>query len=546
MRRKDLYAFILATLILSSMSLVAVTSSVNVDPIFGDDFESGDYSAWDDTRPWLGSEMKISGTTVFDGNYSADCEISNNVGTFAYAYVNFTAPETVVYHREYVRISSLPPVGAETDLFGIMDHVGTGSHLGTVAVQNEDGSYRWKLEYYNNGAETADYKLIPTGDLKANTWYYIEVMVKSGRGDGEVKVWIAEDLHNIDEALPTIKKSNLVNDDLDIGAVFFGGYVTGAPYPVHIYSDNVVISNIWTGPRDFTNPTAGVISASSHSVGAPVTVSCPINDDFGIDYIIPSWNNTGEWVNATVIDAEDSLSYTAALTGTWNTAPDTVVSAVFYANDTSNHWVKSAQANFTLNTYVITLSANQTGAVQGDTINFELAVTKNGALFNSFVANVTKDGTLFATNATSGFTDSEAAEAGHVYTVSSLCDDVVGETVTFTSNTLNVNWALKPAVIEPTPTPTPPPTATPTPVITPAPTAKPTVKPTAQPTAKPTSTPLPTTTATPEPTEEVTPTPEPTQEGLPMAAIIGIAATTLLAIVVVTVLFTRRRSPKNN
>ena len=66
---------------------------------------------------------------------------------------------------------------------------------------------------------------------------------------------------------------NLTNELLPIGAAFFGGYATGASYQVHIYSDSVVLSDTCKGPRDFTNPTIEAISATSHSIGAPVTLS---------------------------------------------------------------------------------------------------------------------------------------------------------------------------------------------------------------------------------------------------------------------------------
>ena len=234
---------------------------------------------------------------------------------------------------------------------------------------------------------------------------------------------------------------------IQLELAFFGGYVTGASYPVHIYSDNVVLSDTWTGPRDFTSPTIGAISATSHSVGAPVTLSSAITDDVGIDSIIPSWNNTGTWVNQTAINALGSKTFTASLTGIWNTNPGTIVSAIFYAKDTSNNWVASSQANFALNNYAITLSANQTGLTQEDTVRINLAVTKNGSPFTSFVANASRDGSLFARNATASFNDREIVAIAHAYTISALYDTAISENVTFTANTLNVAWAKSTYVV---------------------------------------------------------------------------------------------------
>ena len=277
MRAKKTITIILLTCILIS-TLMVLSPGVRATTFFLDNFETGNYSLWTGIVNNAGSSMQISSTTVFDGLYSADCSTSDSVGTFAFAYKDF-ATVPLLYHREYIRLSVLPPTGAETDLFGIMDTIGAGVHLATIAIQNDGSNIRWKLEYYNNAAETAYYS--PPVAIKANTWYYVEIMVKTGFGTGQVSVWIAEDKTTITESLPTINLVNLTNDLNPIGTVFFGGYVTGASYPVHIYSDSVVLSDIWTGPRDFTKPTIGAISATSHSIGAPVTLSSAITDDVG-------------------------------------------------------------------------------------------------------------------------------------------------------------------------------------------------------------------------------------------------------------------------
>jgi hypothetical protein len=445
MRTKGIIAFIIIISILASTMMSSSYLTVAASPIFTDDFESGSYSNWTGAVSVSGSTTGMSTATVFEGHYSADCTLSDVIGTYAFVYKDL-ATVPVLYHREYIRLSTLPPAGAATDLFGIMDIVETGVHLGTIAVQNDGTNIRWKLEYYNGGvAETAYYS--PPVAIKANTWYYVEIMVKTGLGTGQVSVWIAEDKTTINQSQPTINIVNLTNNLNPIGLVFFGGYATGASYPVHIYSDNVVASDTWTGPRDFTSPTIGAISATSHSIGYPVTLSSSITDDVGIDTIVPSWNNTGTWVNQTAINAQGSKNFMASLNGIWNTNPGTVVSAIFYAKDTSANWAASSQANFTLNSYAITLSANQTGLTQEDTVRINLAVTKNGSPFTSFVANASRDGSLFARNATTNFNDTEIAAASHLYTISSLYDTVSAENVTFTINTLNISWAKSTYVV---------------------------------------------------------------------------------------------------
>ena len=444
MQTKKTITIMLLACILISTVMVLSPGSVIAATFFSDDYETGDYSNWTGTVNNAGSSMQISSTTVFAGLYSADCSISDTIGTYAFVYENFAAVP-VLYHKEYIRLSTLPPAGAETDLFGIMDIALSGVHLGTLGIQNDGTNIRWKLEYYNSAPEAAYYS--PPVAIKANTWYYVEIMVKTGFGTGQVSVWIAEDRTTITESSPVINITNLTNDLNPIGTAFFGGYVTGASYPVHIYSDSVVFSDTWAGPRDFTNPTIGAISATSHSIGAPVTLSSTIIDDVGIDSVIPSWNNTGTWVNQTAIDAQGSKNYTASFTGKWNTNPGTVVSAIFYAKDTSDNWAASSQTNFALNTYAITLTANQTGLTQEDTLKINLAVTKNGSPFTNFLANASRDGSLFARNATASFNDRETVAIAHAYTISALYDTAIAENVTFTTNTLNAAWGKSTYVV---------------------------------------------------------------------------------------------------
>ncbi len=444
LKTKDTIAIILVISILASTLIFLPQQGVFAATVFTDDYETGTFSNWSGTEIWSPSSMQITSNTsiVFAGNYSADCALDGTNGTYAFAYTNLTSPlPTTIYHREYIRVSDLPPAGTETDLFGIMDVIGSGHHLGTIGIRSDSSNYLWRVKYYNGSDEIA---YSSPANIKTDTWYYIEIMVKSGSGTGQVSVWIAEDLTNITQSSPTIDLPNLVNDANPIGAVFFGGYIFGTSYPAptHIYSDSVIVSDSSRiGPRDFTAPAIGPITATSQSIGAPVTLSSSITDDFGIDYIIPSWNNTGTWVNQTAIDAQGSTNYTATLMGNWNNTPGTIVSARFYANDTSNNWAAGNQVDFALSNYGVTLSANQTGLTQEDTVNVTLSVMKNGLPFSNYLANVSKDGSLFLNNRTASFTDMDLHAVTHAYNVSSLYDAVTGENVTFSTNTLNVVWA---------------------------------------------------------------------------------------------------------
>ena len=346
-KAKPITAITMALIVIGTL-LCSATHLIYAETLFVDDYESADFSAWTGTVNETDSTMQISSTEAYNGGYAANCSISNTLNTYAYAYCDFAGGMDILYHREYIRVSALPPSGAVLDLFGILDQVAIGKNLGTIAIGNNGTSCQWIIEYYNSTIEDSA-EISTAVEIEANTWYYIEIMVKSGSlGTGEIAVWIAEDGISIEEVSPAINLTNIANDDLPIGTMFFGGYARGARYPVQILSDCVVASSTWTGPLDRTSPTAGTISADNQVAGEQVILSSTIADDAGVDFVVPSWNNTGTWINQTAIDASNSPSYSATFSSTWNSNSGDVVSVIFFANDTSNNWVKSDQYNFTL------------------------------------------------------------------------------------------------------------------------------------------------------------------------------------------------------
>jgi len=427
-RTKEITIILLSLFVASTFCFLL--QSVQAAPVFADSYEAGNYSAWTGTVN-TGSQMLITSTGVYDGIYSAHCSLNNAYQTYAYAFYNFSAA-TIMYHREYVKISDLPTQpGTTVDLFGIMDDPRT-THLATIGIDNNGGIYRWKIKYYNNTiAENGQYSTAV--DIQPDTWYYIEIMVRSGNGTGQVATWIAKDRINVNQALPTMNLTNIINNDVPIETIFFGGYISNGWFPdgSNLYSDDVVASATWTGPRDWTNPTVGSISASNIVAGTDVTLNSTITDTSGVDYVIPSWNNTGTWVNQTAINSGDSLSFQANFAGTWNNTVGSVVSVKFYANDTLNNWGSSSQFDFTLIPPKVatptfspaqgTYSSSQSVAISCGTAGATIRYTTDGSEPTSSSTaysdpiSVSATTTVKAKAFKSGMTDSDTATA--TYTV---------------------------------------------------------------------------------------------------------------------------------
>jgi hypothetical protein len=189
---------------------------------------------------------------------------------------------------------------------------------------------------------------------------------------------------------------------------------------------------------DFTE-----ITASNTTVGSEVTLSLNITDTDGIDYVIPSWNNTGLWINQTALDAEDATDYVANFAGTWNTTKDYVVSAKFYSNDTLGNMEASEQYNFTLTqaTYTVTFSKDISSPLLGQTVNFVVHPLRNGITITDVVCNVTVDGDAYLSNVTDRcFTYTESSPTSHNFSISELYDAEYGYAVDFTVTELSVAW----------------------------------------------------------------------------------------------------------
>mgnify|MGYP001609455999 FL=1 len=205
-------------------------------------------------------------------------------------------------------------------------------------------------------------------------------------------------------------------------------------------------SNNWnnTGTQtltttDGTNPTFGTITGNTTVSGVAVAYSVTISDNAAVSGFIASWNNTGSWANGTWTSGSSG-----SLTGTHNNTVGTIISVIFYANDTSDNWATSSTASFTLtaDTYTVTLTSPVASLNRGETVTITISVSRAGGVaVSSWQANVTNDGGLWLQNyADATFTFTEVTDVTHVFNVSGLHDVDAGASVTPTSAGLSVVW----------------------------------------------------------------------------------------------------------
>ncbi|MCW4047689.1 MAG: hypothetical protein NWE99_09055 [Candidatus Bathyarchaeota archaeon] len=243
----------------------------------------------------------------------------------------------------------------------------------------------------------------------------------------------------------------------------YGNYIT-AIYMTKTESPyNVKFAFLNITPPDEDPPTFSSISANTTKAGKAAQLSTNISDNKAVSHYVWSHNNTGSWKNETTT-AFTSNPITLNLT--WNETIGNVVSAKIYANDTANNWAASNLYNFTLTqgdyNVVLTYTSERIPVIQGDAVQVNVAVTKNGNGYTDYVVNITKDGVLFLENASLPcFADFSAVPAVHTYSVSGLYDCETGQNVNFTATPAVVVWNLIPGNPGAEPATQPPPSQPP-------------------------------------------------------------------------------------
>ncbi len=198
-------------------------------------------------------------------------------------------------------------------------------------------------------------------------------------------------------------------------------------------------------------PTYSNLAHSSTLAGNQTVFSSYWDDNVALSHYIFSTNNTGSWVNDTAL----AFHATPAWANTTNALKSTIAEVIgyrWYANDTANNW-KSTNIQCLITTtiydeiepeYTLILSYTPSSLYQGDNVSISILVKRNTKDFNSFLANVTKNGVLLKKNVSSAsFTDISLDAASHTYNVTSLYDTIRGKSASFTSQPTVITWQAK-------------------------------------------------------------------------------------------------------
>jgi hypothetical protein len=121
---------------------------------------------------------------------------------------------------------------------------------------NASGVPIWYLKYYDNSGE---HDVLSTVPVAGNASYLVEMKFKQGTGSGEVSLWV--------NGILIVNASGLTNTNYAPQTILIGtGTMSGLP--IRIYSDDVVASTSYIGPKNtWSNVTKVLNSIPGTSVG---------------------------------------------------------------------------------------------------------------------------------------------------------------------------------------------------------------------------------------------------------------------------------------
>lgn len=151
---------------------------------------------------------------------------------------------------------------------------------------------------------------------------------------------------------------------------------------------NRIVIALWLLPSGQSSPpTYSSPSASSTAAGTNCVFSDFISSSVGLSFGIFSTNNTGHWQNDSAVAFSGATSAWLNSTKTLNATVGNVVSARWFANDTSNDWSASSFLNITVTSgSLISTSENQ--YVSGDASQHHLVQTSMGILYAVYYKNL--------------------------------------------------------------------------------------------------------------------------------------------------------------
>ena len=212
--------------------------------LFEDEFESGNFLAWDGTTSRPLAEIGVVTNPVFKGLYSSRNRCFPGDSPYAMCYYSLIpfAIYSPLYYRNYIQFNRLPSTVGEE--FAFIDIYRTDNQdMLAAGLSFQGGLPQWWLRYRDGAGFTSIYS--PTPTPIPNNWYCIEIMNIIHAVNGEAHLWVGTPGGGESEILSAIgiNSASAVNSRVGSGIFYHAGADTT------IYVDCCVAADARIGPE---------------------------------------------------------------------------------------------------------------------------------------------------------------------------------------------------------------------------------------------------------------------------------------------------------
>ena len=244
------------SLALQSSIVVRSSGSIYYPPtsfLFKDDFESGNFGAWDDSLVTPGDSSTVASINPFNGTYHGRFQTNAITSGTKYAYVTKNIGVSEIFAQGYFFLASGLPLDDDGDRFGLIAFEVNGQLQSSFRIYRSGGVDRFSIIGFDGNSTISE-----TTDMvypAESNWFTIQFYVKLDAQNGEYQAWV-NGLEVID-----ITNIDTVNFGSIISKVRFGLTSTiNVQHSEYVYVDSVEVSSTFIG--QFSD-TFGVIGSTT-------------------------------------------------------------------------------------------------------------------------------------------------------------------------------------------------------------------------------------------------------------------------------------------
>lgn len=243
----------IASVSFSLQSFTAIPSNGSIyyppeaEVLFQDEFESGDFNAWNGTYTTVDDKVTVVSISPYDGVYHGRFQTNAIVSGVkcAYCYEELSPAVSEVYARGYFHIVDGLPLDDNDDRFGLIGFEVNGELQSTFRIHRSGGVDRFNIVGLDGTSpvQKSTDAIYPA----EGRWYCIEFYIKVHDTRGEYRVWI-----NGVERI-AITNLHITRYGTGVSRVHFGlTYTANVQHDIEVYCDSVVLSTRYVGQLRYT------------------------------------------------------------------------------------------------------------------------------------------------------------------------------------------------------------------------------------------------------------------------------------------------------